>query len=317
MMTDILKTAKEALEIEAQAILDQIENLGPDFEMAVQTIAASQGKVLVTGMGKSGIIGKKISATLASTGTRSFFMHPGEAYHGDLGMVAPDDTVLALSNSGETDEILKILPFFKDNSNKVISITGNAQSTLARFSDIHLLLTIKQEACPLSLAPTSSTTATLAMGDALAITLMKVNDFKPENFARFHPGGSLGRKLLCKAKDIMRTEELPIVSPEDSITKILFEITRTKMGLSVVVENGKVIGLVTDGDIRRNMEKYKKEVFDFSAADIMTKAPKAIGIEASISEIEALMKLHNLHSLLVTNELKELMGIVEINDTNL
>jgi arabinose-5-phosphate isomerase len=302
------------LQLEAESILSQIDLLGATFEAAVKLIANSKGKLVVTGMGKSGIIGKKIAATLASTGTPSFFMHPGEAYHGDLGMVTPDDTILALSNSGETDEVLKIIPFFKDNQNKIIAITSKLTSTLANHADYHLYIKIDREACPLELAPTSSTTVTLAMGDALAVALMKVRDFKSENFARFHPGGALGRQLLVKVKDVMRSKDLPQVNRDSKLSEIMHSMSRGRLGMTLVMENERVMGIITDGDLRRVMEHHEKASFDLEAENIMSKQPKTISSMASLTEAEQLFNQLKINSLLVMNESNELQGVIQIYD---
>lgn len=313
-MGQILDWAIETLKTEGEAIINHIENIDASFETAVEMMNAAKGKVVVTGMGKSGIIGKKIVATFASTGTPSLFLHAGEAYHGDLGMVDSKDVILALSNSGETDEILKIIPFLKSNQNKIVSITNNEQSSLALHSDIHIALHVQKEACPLELAPTTSTTMTLALGDALAVALMKLKDFKPENFARFHPGGSLGRKLLTKAKDIMKKESLPIVTMETEVSEILLSISRAKTGLAIVVSNGKILGVVTDGDIRRAMEELGVGIFELKASEIMSTTPKNVRLDSSIQEVEELFKIHKIHTLLVLDADENLSGILEIND---
>lgn len=313
-MSEIIQSAKNTLQLEAESILSQIDLLGATFEDAVKLIATSKGKLVVTGMGKSGIIGKKIAATLASTGTPSFFMHPGEAYHGDLGMVTPDDTILALSNSGETDEVLKIIPFFKDNQNKIIAITSKLTSTLANHADYHLYIKIDREACPLELAPTSSTTVTLAMGDALAVALMKVRDFKSENFARFHPGGALGRQLLVKVKDVMRSKDLPQVNRDSKLSEIMHSMSRGRLGMTLVMENERVMGIITDGDLRRVMEHHEKASFDLEAENIMSKQPKTISSIASLTEAEQLFNQLKINSLLVMNESNELQGVIQIYD---
>lgn len=311
-MTKILNIFKNTLQIEAQSILDQIDLADNDFEKAVELIAVSKGRLIVTGMGKSGIIGKKIAATLASTGTPSFFLHPGEAFHGDLGIVTPEDVILALSYSGETDELLKIIPFFKDNLNPIIAISGNGNSTLARNSDIHLYIRIEKEACPLSLAPTSSTTVTLALGDAIAMALMEINGFKHENFARFHPGGSLGRRLLSNVETVMRTNELPIVEPKSSLTDIIHIISHGKLGMALVNEGSKTIGIITDGDLRRLMELKGKDAFDSMAEQIMTNNPKKIQPKASLHEAEEIFNLLKINSLVVANDKDETLGVIQI-----
>lgn len=310
----IIESIKETLKNEGNAIINQIDGVGKEFEDAVQLIASSKGKIVVVGVGKSGIIGRKISATLASTGTPSFFVHPTDAFHGDLGMITKEEIVLALSNSGETDEVLKIIPFFKENKNPIISITNNSHSTLAVNSDIHLTLHIKNEACPLNLAPTTSSTVTLAYGDALAIAIMKVKNFKQENYARFHPGGSLGRRLLLKVGKIMRTHDLPIISPDSNLQDVINAMSYGKLGLALVNENDISVGIVTDGDLRRLMERKGKDAFDMKAREIMTVAPKTIGENAALTEAEALFNKFKINSLVVTDNSNKTIGVVQIYD---
>lgn len=307
---DLKERAKQVFEIEAEAITNLTKLLTDDFSNSVKSIIASTGRVIVCGMGKSGIIGKKISATLASTGTPSFSLHPGEAFHGDLGMITTEDIFLAISNSGETDEVLKLLPFLTDNGNLIISLTGNPVSTLAKQSHFHLNISVPQEACPLKLAPTASTTATLAMGDALAISLMEERNFMPENFARFHPGGSLGRKLLLKVKDEMITSSLPTVEENTSLITIIDKISRGEQGLAVVIEKDRLIkGIVTDGDIRRAMEKYGQEVFAMTASDLMCSSPKTISPNELVSYADEIMQDAKLNKLLV-EQAGKLIGIL-------
>jgi len=313
---NLIESIQETLSLEAHSILDQISNVGPAFEKAIMLISKSNGNLVVTGMGKSGIIGHKIAATMASTGTPSVFMHPGEAYHGDLGMVKSGDVVLALSFSGETDEVLKLIPFFRDNGNPVISITGNQNSTLAGNSDVHLHIVIAKEACPLSLAPTSSTTVTLAMGDALAIALMKLNDFKEENFARFHPGGSLGKRLLSKVETVMRTHDLPVIQSDSNFTEIITTISQGKLGLALVNQASKTVGIITDGDMRRVMESKGKEAFDLRAEDIMTRNPRKICLSTSLTEAELYFVSNKINSLVVVDASGSTVGVVQIYDVN-
>lgn len=302
--------AERVFKIESEAVVDLIEQLDEHFEQSVDAILTTAGRVIICGMGKSGIIGKKISATLASTGTPSFSMHPGEAFHGDLGMVVPEDIFLAISNSGETEEVLKLLPFLKDNGNVLISMTGNRDSTLARESDLHLDVSVKQEACPLKLAPTASTTATLAMGDALAVALMEARNFQPENFARFHPGGSLGRKLLVKVEDEMICDNLPVVTKEQGFSDLLHIISAGEQGLAVVVDNEqKILGLVTDGDLRRAIEQRGTSVFEMSASSIMSTNPLAIAPTELASYGREIMEQKRVNKLLVA-ESNTLVGIL-------
>ena len=293
-----LESARRVFEIESEAIRSLSAKLDQNFDVAIEQILRSKGRVIVCGMGKSGIIGKKISATLASTGTPSFFMHPGEAYHGDLGMVTPDDLFMAISFSGETEEVIKLLSFLKDNGNFLIAMTGNPSSTLARSASCHLNVSVSEEACPLKLAPTSSTTATLAMGDALAITLMEARHFKPENFARFHPGGSLGRRLLHRVEHEMVTSNLPIVDESAGTMEVICSITRSSLGL-VVINTKDGWGVITDGDVRRAVEKHGKGVFDRCAADLMTTNPIRVSVGTRVGDAISLMERRQITALLV------------------
>jgi arabinose-5-phosphate isomerase len=304
---DYIESAKQVFQIEAEAIGSLATKLDNDFITTVQRILDSKGRVIICGMGKSGIIGKKIAATLASTGTPSFFMHPGEAYHGDLGMVTPDDLFVAVSFSGETDEVIKLLSFLKDNGNFVIAITGNPASTLSRAADCHLNVSIKREACPLQLAPTSSTTATLAMGDALAVTLMEARGFKPENFARFHPGGSLGRRLLRRVEHELVTSNLPVVEGTSGVMDVIYVITRSSLGLALV-DTGNGWAIITDGDVRRALEKHGKGIFDRHACDFMTRNPIRVNVGTRVEDALSLMERHEITALLVF-ENDSLIGI--------
>ncbi|MGR5362809.1 KpsF/GutQ family sugar-phosphate isomerase [Vibrio mediterranei] len=294
----VLDRAREVLDIEIAALQYMSRNLDDSFSDVVNTILESEGRAIVCGMGKSGIIGKKIAASFASTGTPSFFMHPGEAFHGDLGMVRPEDVFIAISNSGETDEVLKLLPFLSDNNNTVIAITGNTSSTLANAAHYHLNVNVPQEACPFQLAPTSSTTATLAIGDALTVCLMEARNFMPENFARFHPGGSLGRRLLGKVKDEMVSNELPIVCSNATFQEVIATISGRKLGLAVIVDSPKKM-IITDGDLRRAMESHGKNVFDLTAVDIATADPISTNPNVSIHAAYEAMEAKRVNSLLV------------------
>ncbi len=313
----IIEAAKQCLRTEANALRHLSDTIGSDFESAVEIILASEGKVIMTGIGKSGLIARKIAATLASTGTPSFFMHPTEAFHGDLGMISKEDVVVALSHSGETDDVLKIIPFIRSNGNKLISMSGNADSTLSKFSDVHLCVGIKQEACILNLAPTTSTTSQLAMGDALAVTLMKMRNFTSVDFARLHPGGSLGRRLLMNVGNIMRSESLPIVDPRCSAKDMIHEISRGGLGLIIVCEAEKIVGIITDGDIRRAMESREAEFFKISAADILTPNPKRISPDKRLIEAEKMMTRHKVNSLVVVDSSDRVVGVVQIYDIKL
>ena len=311
---DIKKLAQEVFEIESKEIANLSKRLTDDFEKAINAILQSSGKLIVSGMGKSGIIGKKIAATLASTGTPSFFLHPGEAYHGDLGMIEENDIVLLISNSGETDEVLKLIPFLKHQKNCTISMSGNDESTLAKNTNYHLNIAVDKEACPLFLAPTSSTTATLVMGDALAVTLMKLRDFKEENFAKFHPGGSLGRRLLTTVGDVMKKKNLPIISSQATIKEVIQRISEGKLGLVVIIDNNKIMGIITDGDIRRTMESREKDFFNLKAEDLMSNHPKLIYESDKLISASNIMSQHKINSLLVVNESNDLVGVVQVYD---
>jgi len=291
-------TAKRVFDIEIESLKEVANSIGDDFTAAVNAILESKGKLIVAGVGKSGLIGRKIAATLASTGTPSFFLHPGEAFHGDLGMVEHDDLVILISYSGETDEILKIIPFLKWNNNKIISVTGNPNSTIAKNSDYHLNVCITREACPLELAPTSSTTVTLVMGDALAIALMEARQFQHEDFARFHPGGSLGRKLLVKVKDLMRKENLPFIDKNASFTEMLLCMSEGKLGMVIVGRADRVEGIVTDGDLRRALVR-NPDTKQLHIDDMMTVNPVIVEPEEYIHQAEQLMIDRKIATILV------------------
>ncbi|MPW36252.1 SIS domain-containing protein [Vibrio sp. B1Z05] len=294
----VLERAKDVLQIEIAGLEHMSNQLDSSFECVVDAILNTAGRAIICGMGKSGIIGKKIAASFASTGTPSFFMHPGEAFHGDLGMVRPEDVFIAISNSGETDEVLKLLPFLRDNGNCIVGITGRTSSTLAQASHYHLNVNVPREACPLQLAPTASTTATLAMGDALTVCLMEKREFQPENFARFHPGGSLGRRLLGKVSDEMITENLPIVGSNAPFHDVINTISSGKVGLAVILDSEQP-AIITDGDLRRTMELKGKDAFDSRAMDIATANPISVAPEVSIQSAYKLMDDKYVNALLV------------------
>ena len=296
---------------EAQAVLDLIPKMDENFDRAVELIMQCQGKVIVTGVGKSGHIGAKIAATLASTGTPSFFVNPLDVYHGDLGVMSKGDVVLAISNSGQTDELLRFIPMVLHMEIPIIGMSGNPQSLLAKYSTCHLNVSVEKEACPLNLAPTSSTTATLAMGDALAVALMEERNFQPQDFAQFHPGGELGKRLLTTAQDVMITEHLPILTADMHLGDAIILVSKGKLGLGVAMKDEKIEGLITDGDIRRAMEKWQAEFFNRTVADIMTRTPKTVSPETKISEIQKLMNKHKIHNVLVADEKNHLKGIVD------
>ncbi|EAH4757196.1 TPA: KpsF/GutQ family sugar-phosphate isomerase [Campylobacter jejuni] len=306
-----LEIAKEVFEKEAQAILDLAKNLDENFNQAVNLMLNTKGRCIVSGMGKSGHIGAKIAATLASTGTPSFFIHPGEALHGDLGMLTPEDVLIAISNSGETEEILKIIPAIKKRKIPLIVMCGKKNSTLVKQGDIFLNIAVEKEACPLQLAPMSSTTATLVMGDALAAALMKARNFKPDDFALFHPGGSLGRKLLTKVKDLMVSSNLPIVHPDTEFNDLVDVMTSGKLGLCVVLENEKLVGIITDGDLRRALKARDKLRFDFKAKEIMSTNPKVVDADAMASEAEEIMLKYKIKEIIVGKE-EKVVGIIQL-----
>ncbi|MCR2111562.1 KpsF/GutQ family sugar-phosphate isomerase [Campylobacter upsaliensis] len=310
-MKETLKIAKEVFEIEAEAIRNLSENLDHNFSKAIELILDIKGRCIISGMGKSGHIGAKIAATLASTGTPSFFIHPGEALHGDLGMITSEDVLIAISNSGETEELLKIIPAVKRRQIPLIAMSGNIKSTLAKQAEIFLNIAIKKEACPLQLAPMSSTTATLVMGDAIAAALMKARKFQPDDFALFHPGGSLGRKLLTKVKDLMVSKKLPIVNPETEFNELVNVMTSGKLGLCIVLENDKLVGIITDGDLRRALKANAKPRFDFKAKEIMSHNPKIIDQEAMATEAEQLMLKHKIKEIVVGKN-GRVVGIIQL-----
>lgn len=311
-MSNKIDWAKEVIEIEAKTIASLTSSINEDFEQVVDAFLHLRGKVIVLGIGKSGLIGRKIAATLASTGTPSYFLHPSEAIHGDLGIVSGEDAILAISQSGETNEMLQLLPYFKENRNLLVAITGNEFSTLALQAD-HLISTrIEQEACPLDLAPTASSTAQLVIGDALAISLMKAKDFQAAEFARFHPGGSLGKRLVTQVGEIMVHQNLPTIDLHSLLPDAILEISKGRLGLAVVMdEEEKIAGVITDGDIRRAMENYRESFFITEAEQVMSPNPKLVRPERSLIEAEQLMNKHKINSLLVADKGK-LLGVVQI-----
>lgn len=310
-MEEYLNDAIKCFRDEAQAILDLIPLLTPDFDKAIDLIYKCTGKFIVTGVGKSGHIGAKIAATLASTGTPSFFINPLDAYHGDLGMISKNDVVMAISYSGQTDELLRFLPLLIDRKIPIIGMSGNPNSLLAQYSDCHLNIAVKREACPLNLAPTSSTTATLAMGDAIACALINKRGFKPDDFAKYHPGGRLGRKLLIRVKDLMHTNNLPVISKEEKVSEVIIEISKARLGIAVVMDDSKILGVITDGDVRRAMQTNQNIFFSLKAEDIMSKSPKIIHETAKLSEAEALFLKYGIHTLLVVGDDNTLTGIID------
>jgi len=304
--------AKKVFDIEIESLKHVASTIGDEFTATVEAILGSKGKLIVAGVGKSGLIGRKIAATLASTGTPSFFLHPGEAFHGDLGMVEANDMVILISYSGETDEVLKIIPFLKWNKNTIISITGNPNSTIAKNSDHHLNVCITREACPLELAPTSSTTTTLVMGDALAVALMEARQFQHEDFARFHPGGSLGRKLVVKVKDLMRRDNLPFIDKNASFTDLLLCMSEGKLGLVIVGNSSHIEGVITDGDLRRALLR-NPDTSQLHIHDMMTVNPVIITPEEYISQAEQLMIEKKIATVLVGSvDKRKIEGVYQI-----
>ena len=322
MDNTIINKAVECLQCEAQAIEALIPRLGEDFVRAVQAIRECKGKIVVTGVGKSGHIGSKIAATLASTGTPAFFLNPLDAYHGDLGMLTENDLVLAISYSGATEELLRFLPLIQTKKIQIIGMTGNSDSLLAKYSDIHLNIAVEREADPLNLIPTASTTATLALGDALACALVEAKHFQPTDFAQLHPGGDLGRKLLAKVEDVMFTENLPFVRPDMPLSEAIEIVTNGKLGVGIVVESGELraesqeqranlVGIITDGDIRRAMQKLGQEFFTTPVEAIMSRNPKTISKDARIVEAGEKMNHYSIHNLVVLDNTHGVCGIID------
>ncbi|MDD6438382.1 MAG: KpsF/GutQ family sugar-phosphate isomerase [Prevotella sp.] len=310
-LTHVREWGAQCLRDEAQAVLDLIPQMDDNFNKAVAMMYGCKGKIIVTGVGKSGNVGAKIAATLSSTGTPAFFINPLDVYHGDLGVMTRDDVVLALSNSGQTDELLRFLPILLHMQVPIIAMSGNPASLLAKYSTIHITVKVKKEACPLNLAPTSSTTAALAMGDALAVALMQVRDFKPKDFAQFHPGGELGKRLLTTAEDVMRSDDLPIIPPDMHLGEAIIHVSKGKLGLAVSLNDGKVAGLITDGDIRRAMERWQASFFDHTVSDIMTRCPKTVLPNTKITEIQHIMNRFKIHTVLVVDKENHLLGVVD------
>ena len=321
----IIQRAAECLRGEAVAIEALIGRLDDTFLRAVEAIRDCKGKIVVTGVGKSGHIGSKIAATLASTGTPAFFLNPLDAYHGDLGMLSEDDLVLAISYSGATEELLRFLPLIQAKHILIIGVSGNAESLLARYSDIHLNIAVEHEADPLNLIPTASTAATLALGDALACALVEAKHFQPADFAQLHPGGDLGRKLLAKVEDVMFTENLPFLTPETPMSEAIEIVTNGKLGVGIVVKNQtessnlqilessncQLVGIITDGDIRRAMMRLGQDFFATKVSAIMSKTPKTISRSARIVEAGEKMNHHSIHTLIVLDEHDKVCGVID------
>ena len=304
--------AKRVFDVEIESLQHVAGLIDEQFTQAVEAILKTEGKLVVIGIGKSGHIGRKIAATLSSTGTPSFFLHPGEAFHGDLGMVGVNDIVMLISYSGETEEVLKIIPFLKWNKNQVISITGSPNSTIAKNSDYHLNICITREACPLALAPTSSTTATLVMGDAIAIALMESRQFQEEDFARFHPGGRLGHKLLAKVKDMMRTDNLPYITKDATFTELLLCMSEGRLGMVIVGTQSFFEGIITDGDLRRALLK-NPDTSTLTITDMITVNPVIINENEFVKQAENVMIEKKITTILIgSNEKRTITGVYQI-----
>ena len=310
-MKDVKEYAVRCFKDEAQAILDLIPMLDDNFSIAVDLVYNCKGKLIVTGVGKSGHVGEKIAATLASLGTPSFFLNPLDAYHGDLGMIAEGDVVMAISYSGNTDELLRFIPLLIDRNIPIIGVSSNPQSLLGQYSTCHLNIKVDHEADPLNLAPTSSTTTTMAMGDALACALVHLRNFKPNDFAQFHPGGTLGKMLLSTVKNFMVSDNLPIVSKGDKVSDTIIQISKTKQGIAVVIEDEKIVGVVTDGDVRRAMQSKQDSFFHLEVKDIMSTTPKTINENTKLNVAGDMMRRYNIHSLIVVDDDQRLVGIID------
>ena len=311
-MAMVRQYATQCIKDECNAVLNLLNQIDSEFDRAVELILNCKGKVIVTGVGKSGHIGAKIVATLSSTGTPSFFINPLDVFHGDLGVMTSEDVVIAISYSGQTDELLRFIPMVLHMHIPIIGMSGNEKSLLAKYSTVHIKVKVEKEACPLNLAPTSSTTAALVMGDALAVALMEVRNFKPKDFAQFHPGGELGKRLLTTAKDVMRTNDLPVIPKEMHLGEAIILVSKGKLGLGVSLdENEKIIGLITDGDIRRAMERWQADFVNHTVEEIMTRTPKCVLADTKITEIQKIMHKNFVHTVLVTDQEKHLLGVVD------
>jgi arabinose-5-phosphate isomerase len=313
-LSDSLLLARDSLMTQASALKMVADLLGDEFEQAIQQILECKGRVVLCGMGKSGLIGQKIAATFASTGTTSFFMHPAEAFHGDLGMLTRDDLLILISYSGETEEVIKLIPSLKYTGNKIISIVGENNSTLGKHSDIILNVAVEREVCPNNLAPTTSTLTTMAMGDALAVVLIKKRNFQPADFARFHPGGSLGKQLLSQVKDVMHSNNLPTITSNSDLKDAIIVMTKGRLGLVVILNNkNQIQGIITDGDLRRAIGK-NVNFNQLKVEDAMTNNPIMVEKEMMLVEAEKMMIDRKIKALMVVNEEKMLIGMIEIFD---
>ncbi|MGZ8243340.1 KpsF/GutQ family sugar-phosphate isomerase [Methylomagnum sp.] len=306
------EVARRVFEEQASALLGCGARLGSEFDRAVNLILETQGRVIISGMGKSGIIGKKIAATFASTGTPSFFVHPAEAFHGDLGMITASDGAILISYSGETEELLRLIPSLKRFGTKVIAMVGNPASTLGKNADVVLDVSVEREVCPNNLAPTTSTTVALVMGDALAVALIQRRDFQPQDFAVFHPGGSLGRRLLTRVKDVMH-RDFPVNPPQAGIRDVIVSMTRGRLGLTVVMEDGHMRGLITDGDLRRALLNHER-IDGLTAVDIMTVSPRTISDDLMFAEAEHIMLKTSITALLAVDGQGALSGVLKLQD---
>lgn len=308
-----LQTAKETLDLYTQEIDRLKQRLSDEFNQAVELMLHCEGRVVVAGIGKSGLVGKKMVATFASTGTPSFFLHPTEAFHGDLGMLKPIDVVILISNSGETDDVNKLIPSLKNFGNKIIAITGNPHSMLGKYADVVLNIHVEREACPNNLAPTTSTLVTMALGDALAIALITARDFRAEDFVRFHPGGSLGRKLLCRVRDVMNAN-VPVAEPTATFSECLSVMNEGRMGVAVIMQAGELCGIITDGDIRRTLAKFGAESLNKTAEQIMSRNPKTIADSTFLGKAEEMMKQLHIHSLIALDDEGKVSGLMEFSN---
>lgn len=313
-MRDVKEYAVKCIKDESQALLDLIPLLNDDFSKAADLMYETKGKVIVTGVGKSGHVGAKIAATLASLGTPSFFLNPLDAFHGDLGMITADDTILAISYSGNTDELIRFIPLLKDKNVPIISLTGNPNSLLAKHSDCCINIKVDHEADPLNLAPTSSTTATIVIGDALACALVHMRNFKSDDFAKLHPGGSLGKMLLTKVRDVMENKNVPFITEDTCVMDAIVIISKGRVGMSAVVKDDKVCGVVTSGDLRRAFQKFRNECFTLEVKDIMTDNPKMVKEESLLSDAEALFRESKVNTLVVVNDMGKLVGYLNYMD---
>lgn len=304
----------KCLEDESKAIKNLCKLVDNNIVKAVDLIFNCKGRLIITGIGKSGHVGAKIAATFASTGTPSFFLDPIDALHGDLGMIVDGDIIMIISNSGQTDELLRIIPFLKSRNIPIISMTGNANSLLAKYANFNINIHVEREACPMNLVPTSSTTAAIAMGDALVLSLMEKRKFREIDYARFHPAGSLGKKMLMKVKDLMYTNNLPVINKYDTITNMLVIMAKGKLGIAIILENKKIIGLITNGDLRRGIEKEKNNIFDINIVKIMNPNPIVIYEDEQLSKADELFKKKKLNILLVINSEGYFVGILDIRE---